>query len=42
MPGRDTRTRFQGVFARHQEACRFTAGADPKDCNCTPTYYGVV
>jgi integrase len=42
MPGRDTRTRFQGVFARHQEACRVTAGGDSKTCNCTPSYYGVV
>jgi integrase len=42
MAGRDTRTRFQGVFARHQEACRVTAGGDAKACNCTPSYYGVV
>src|SRR4051794_1811463 len=42
MPGRDTRTRFQGVFARHREACRLSAGGDPKDCNCAPSYYGVV
>jgi integrase len=42
MPGRDTKTRFQGVFARHQEACRVTAGAEPKACNCAPSYYGVV
>jgi integrase len=42
MPGRDTRTRFQGVFARHQEACRVSAGAEPKACECTPSYYGVV
>jgi integrase len=41
MPGRDTKTRFQGVFARHQEACRVSAGADPKACNCSPSY-GVV
>jgi integrase len=40
--GRDTKTRFQGVFARHQEACRVTAGADVKACNCVPSYYGVV
>jgi hypothetical protein len=42
MPGRDTRTRFQGVFARHQESCRVSAGAGAKSCNCTPSYYGVV
>jgi hypothetical protein len=42
VPGRDTKTRFQGVFARHQEACAVSAGAGPKDCSCTPTYYGVV
>jgi len=41
-PARDTRTRFQGVYARHREACRVSAGADPKLCNCTPSYYGVV
>jgi integrase len=42
MPGRDGKTRFQGVFARHQESCSVTAGGEPKSCNCTPTYYGVV
>src|SRR3954469_13973419 len=42
MPWRDTRTRFQGVFARHQQACRVADGGDPKACNCTPSYYGVV
>jgi integrase len=30
------------VFARHREACRVSAGGDPKECNCTPSYYGVV
>src|SRR4051795_12267974 len=39
---RDTKTRFQGVFARHQESCRVSAGEKPKLCNCTPSYYGVV
>src|SRR3954447_14889916 len=39
---RDTKTRFQGVFARHQESCRVSAGGEPKSCNCTPSYYGVV
>jgi len=42
VPGRDTSTRFQGVYARHQEACRVSAGGDPKSCNCTPSYYGAV
>jgi integrase len=42
MPWRDTKTRFQGVFARHQESCRINAGGDPKECNCAPGYYGVV
>jgi integrase len=39
---RDTKTRFQGVFARHREACRVSAGAAPSACNCAPSYYGVV
>jgi integrase len=42
VPGRDTKTRFQGVYARHQESCRVTAGARLQSCSCTPTYYGVV
>src|SRR5919201_7153660 len=42
MPGRDTRTRFQGVYARHLQACRVNTTGDPKTCNCTPSYYGVV
>jgi integrase len=42
VPGRDTKTRFQGVFARHQEACRVSVGADARACSCTPSYYGVV
>jgi site-specific recombinase XerD len=41
MPGRDTKTRFQGVFCRHQEHCRTTATGAPKVCNCTPSYYGI-
>ena len=41
MPGRDTKTRFQGVFARHREACRLTTDADSR-CSCAPSYYGVV
>src|SRR4051812_28200860 len=41
MPGRDTKTRFQGVFARHKEACRVSQGGGPSTCNCSPRYYGV-
>jgi integrase len=39
MSGRDTKTRYQGVFARHQQDC---AIADGSRCNCKPSYYGVV
>jgi integrase len=42
MPGRDTKTRYQGVFARHQERCATTATGDPKRCNCRPSYYASV
>jgi hypothetical protein len=42
MGGRDTKTRFQGVFARHQETCAANATGDAKSCTCTPSYYGVV
>ena len=42
MPGRDTKTRFQGVFARHKEACRVSLGGEASTCNCSPRYYGVV
>jgi integrase len=35
---KDTKTRYQGVFARHQMGCALEAG---KRCNCTPRYYGV-
>jgi integrase len=34
--GRDTRTRFAGVYARHKPGC---AG---QRCTCNPSYYGVV
>lgn len=37
MAGVDTRTRYQGVFARHREGCRVEEG---KRCNCTPSYFG--
>ena len=39
MSGKDTSTRFQGVFARHQQHCAIDDGAR---CNCKPSYYGVV
>ncbi|MEK6252324.1 MAG: tyrosine-type recombinase/integrase [Actinomycetota bacterium] len=42
MPGRDTKTRFQGVYARHQERCATTASGSPKACNCSPSYYASV
>jgi hypothetical protein len=35
-PGRDTSTRFPGVYARHQQVCT----TDP--CTCKPSYYGIV
>jgi hypothetical protein len=38
MAGRDTKTRYQGVFARHQKYCVIT---EKKPCNCKPGYYGV-
>ncbi|MCA1678397.1 MAG: tyrosine-type recombinase/integrase [Actinobacteria bacterium] len=41
MPGRDFKTKYQGVFARHQQACSRTSNGKPKLCNCTPSYYGV-
>jgi integrase len=39
MPGKDTKTRYQGVFARHQQHCAIGNGGR---CNCKPSYYGVV
>jgi integrase len=38
MPGKDTKTRYQGVFARHQQHCATARGAR---CTCKPSYYGV-
>jgi hypothetical protein len=38
MPGRDTKTRYQGVFARHREHCAIGRGGR---CNCKPSCYGV-
>lgn len=37
MP-RDTKTRYQGVFARHRKACKFEQGGER--CSCKPSYYG--
>jgi integrase len=39
MPGRDTRTRYQGVFARHRASCAI--GLDNR-CDCKPSYYGKI
>ena len=39
MAGKDTRTRYQGVFARHQKHCATERGGR---CRCRPSYYGVV
>jgi integrase len=36
----DTKTRYQGVFARHQAKCGL--GEGKKRCNCRPRYYGVI
>lgn len=44
MPGRDTKTRFTGVYARHQQGCRISLDSTlpVKACNCVPSYYGAV
>jgi integrase len=39
MAGRDERTRYQGVFARHRKACALDRGGE---CDCSPMYYGKV
>jgi integrase len=39
MSGKDTKTRYQGVFARHRKDCAINAAAR---CSCKPSYYGVV
>jgi integrase len=36
---KDTKTRYQGVFARHKAGCRLE---DAKRCNCSPSYWGKV
>lgn len=47
MAGRDTSTRYQGVFARHQGECALTHELElPPEkrgaakCDCTPSYFG--
>ena len=39
MAGRDERTRYQGVFARHRKSCAIDRGGK---CDCSPMYYGKV
>ncbi len=34
---KDTRTRYQGVYARHRSDCATERGVD---CNCSPSYWG--
>jgi integrase len=36
----DTKTRYQGVFARHRLSCALAV--DGKRCTCRPSYYGTV
>jgi integrase len=36
-PGRDTSTRFPGVYARHRTGC-----VGGRGCRCGPSYYGLV
>jgi hypothetical protein len=36
----DTRTRYQGIFARHRLDCALAVGRGR--CTCKPTYYGTV
>lgn len=38
MP-KDTRTRFQGIYARHRISCALESG---NSCNCKPSYWGKV
>jgi integrase len=37
--GIDTKTRYQGVFARHKRGCAVERG---ERCRCQPSYFGVV
>lgn len=36
----DTKTRYQGVYARHQLSCALAVGGTK--CNCAPSYFGKV
>lgn len=36
----DTKTRYEGVYARHSLNCKLALGL--KRCSCQPTYYGTV
>jgi site-specific recombinase XerD len=38
MPGVDTKTRFTGVYARHQQGCAIERD---RRCNCKPSFFGV-
>jgi len=38
MP-KDTKTRYQGIFARHKTGC---ASENDKRCSCSPSYWGQV
>jgi hypothetical protein len=49
MAGRDTRTRWQGVFARHRQGCAVEQlprkpelGDVTRVCSCKPSFYGKV
>lgn len=39
MATRDTRTRYQGVYARHQERCALSTRTGDR-CTCKPSYWG--
>lgn len=39
MTPKDTKTRYQGVYARHQQGCAVAPGVK---CRCKPSFYGVV
>lgn len=41
MAGRDTRARYEGVYARHAAGCAKTADKGAA-CDCRPSYFGVV
>ena len=40
MPGRDTKTRTSGLFARHKQRCAVNADRSAR-CTCRPSYFGV-